>query len=112
MLDLRGQLVPVVDLGLRFGAEPRVPALDDRLVVVEAAARRLALHVRRHIELRWVQPDEVRPPPRPEGRNLHGFVAMTDGLIVIYDVDALLTAEDELRLDEALARLDRTDHTP
>jgi chemotaxis signal transduction protein len=103
VFDLRGRTVPVVDLGLRFGEGPRSPRLDDRLVVVDTANRELALHVGQDIGLRWVRPDEVRPSIHPEGASAHGFVVSDDGLMVIYDVDALLTSEDAIRLDEALS---------
>ncbi len=107
VLDLRGIAVPVIDLGRRFGGAPRPVSLDDRLVVVDTATRRLALHVGPDVELIEALPDDLLPSHVPEATTAFGFVVTADGLVVIHDVEALLTSDDERVLEAALA--DRVD---
>jgi purine-binding chemotaxis protein CheW len=45
VIDLRGTIVPVLDLRVRFGGTARPMELDDRLIVTRAHGRRLAIWV-------------------------------------------------------------------
>ena len=45
VIDLRGTVVPVVDLRQRLGHSQRPPRLDDRLLIVDLAGRVMALVV-------------------------------------------------------------------
>ena len=108
LVNLRGTTVPVLDLRVRFGLPGRPVRPSDRMVVVEAAGRRLALRVDRVVDLASVAAADVDVEAHPlTGSGLTAGVArLPDGLLVICDLDAFLSADDVVALDLALAARD------
>ena len=103
VIDLRGRIVAVIDLRRRFGL-PTVPlALDQRFVVVRTPRRAVALRVDSVEAVVAAGPDAVERPDRvlPGARHAAGIARLADGVIVIQDLEALLSSEDEARLDVA-----------
>lgn len=109
LLDLRGDVLPVVDGRRALGHPSRPTGLSDRLVVLHTTARRLAVRVDEVVDL-------VEAPTRdaaaaaasaPEALRLAGVARLDDGLVVIHDPEAWLTAEDRDRLAGALATAGR-----
>lgn len=64
IIQLRGRVVPVIDLRLRFGLPASVPTLDSRVVVVESQGRAVALLADVAREVVRVAEDEAKAPPR------------------------------------------------
>lgn len=102
VVDIRGEVVPVIDLHRRFGLPSKPMDLADHLVVVEAGPRRLAVHVGHDVELRAARSTDVGPvgPLAPHAR---GVARLEDGLAMIHDVDAFLWPGEVVALDAALA---------
>jgi purine-binding chemotaxis protein CheW len=91
-LDLRGTIVPVLDLRVRFGGSARPMALSDRLIVARAGERVVAL---------WVDAvDEFAEAATGAwhasggliagDRSLAGVAATDQGLVTIHDVAAFV----------------------
>jgi purine-binding chemotaxis protein CheW len=74
VVQIRGQVIPVVDLRARFGLPPAAPTLDSRLVVTGIDDRTVALLVDSAREVLNLLPDQVRPPPRLVEERAEGFV--------------------------------------
>lgn len=74
VVQLRGNVLPVVDLRARFGLEPAERTPDARLVVVKEGSRRVALLVDRAREVIELRPEEFRAPPDLVGEQAAGFV--------------------------------------
>lgn len=122
-LAYRGRPVPVVDLRLRLG-QPGGPArLDEHLLVVRAArrvpptappsgvaseppdtSRTVALLVDRVIGITTVDLRRIVPAPE-HAPAVAGLLALPDGLLLVADLDRVLSLEEERAVDEALARL-------
>ncbi len=105
MINLRGRVLPVIDLRRRFGL-PSVPlSLDHRFVVARCGARALALRVDRVEEVIDVAANAVQSATRliPGAQHAAGIVRLPDGVIVIQDLEALLSSEDEAQLEQALS---------
>jgi purine-binding chemotaxis protein CheW len=51
VINLRGEIVPVLDVRKRFGMATKPVALADHFIVVRTSDRALALHVDRAVEL-------------------------------------------------------------
>ncbi|MDB4930787.1 MAG: uncharacterized protein JWM10_3271 [Myxococcaceae bacterium] len=100
--NYRGSAIVAVDLRARFGAAPRAPAVDDHLVVVRGARRVLALIVDRVNDLREVDVAAVQPVSVP-ARYVRGVVALDDGLLLLHDLDAVLSLDEEDSVTAALA---------
>lgn len=74
LVQLRGRVVPVVDLRRRFGL-PAVPrTLDSRLVVGQADGRVVGLLVDSAREVLTVKDADVSPPPAVLADQAAGFV--------------------------------------
>jgi purine-binding chemotaxis protein CheW len=90
VIDVQGDLVPVLDLRARLGLPAREVDPDEHLVVARAGGRRLAIRVDRATALAAVAASELESrAPLP-----HGVIAIArlDGhLVPIHDPDTFLT---------------------
>ena len=63
IIQVRGRVVPVVDLRVRFGLPPIQPTLDSRVVVVELRERTVGLLADSAREVVKLSPEELQSPP-------------------------------------------------
>lgn len=104
VIDLHGRVMPVVDLRRRFGLPPHDYGLGAHLLVVRTARRTLAIAVEEVIGVREIAPEAVIPPDAvlPGIGHVAGIAALPDGLLLIHDLDTLLSLGEERRLTRAL----------
>jgi purine-binding chemotaxis protein CheW len=74
IIQLRGRVVPVVDLRARFGLVPKERTLETRVVVGEQHDRTVALVVDSAREVVRMAPSQLKPPPRLFDDGAKGFV--------------------------------------
>jgi len=74
IMQLRGRVVPVVDLRRRFGLEPGPSSLETRVVVGEVRDRIVALVVDSAREVVRIAPSQIKAPPRLVDDGSTGFV--------------------------------------
>lgn len=74
IIQLRGRVVPVVDLRARFGLPPRERTLETRVVVGEQHDRTVALIADSAREVIRMAPSQMKPPPRLVEDGSKGFV--------------------------------------
>jgi Chemotaxis signal transduction protein len=105
VIDFQGEVLPLVELRRRFHLPSREPLLSDQLILVRTPRRRLALLVDRTEELAHVPPADWVPAATilPRAEHLAGAVKHPDGLILIHDIDACLSLDEEQALNLALA---------
>ncbi len=109
VVDLAGEILPVVDLRRRLGLETRPVRLSDVLVAARTGRRTVALLVD-------AAPDVVTTPPPATGDGpalpgdglIAGAVTLPDGLVLVQDLGLLLSLDDEAALDTALAAVAET----
>lgn len=93
IFSLRGRIVPVSDLGLRFGHQPRPYRLTDQLVVLEAGNRLAGIIVSEVIEVTEVPLDAIQAPPEFEGeihsRMIEGEVRVGEAIVTLLDSEQL-----------------------
>jgi purine-binding chemotaxis protein CheW len=63
IIHVRGRVVPVVDLRVRFGLPPIEATLDSRVVVVELEARTVGLLADSAREVVKLAPEQMQAPP-------------------------------------------------
>ena len=92
VIDLRGAIVPVLDLRVRFGLPSRPMELTDQLIVIRAAGRALALWVDAVEEFAWSDPAgwTGRGGLIAGDRSLAGVAALSDGVATIHDAGAFV----------------------
>ena len=74
LVQVRGRLVPVVDLRKRFGLDAVERTLDHRVVVVQVGARVAGLLVDSAREVLKIEDDAVAKPPELVEARAAGFV--------------------------------------
>jgi purine-binding chemotaxis protein CheW len=74
LVQVRGRVLPVVDLRARFGLPPGEPGLDQRVVVAQHQGRPVGLLVDRAREVLPVAEDAWRPPPPMVAAEAGGLV--------------------------------------
>ena len=99
----RGQVIPAINLRVRFGFE-RIPHdVRTRLIVVGEGDRSVGLIVDSAREFATIPEEEIKPPPEEisglSGNYLEGVVTKGDRLILVLDIGAVLdlTKVEELR---------------
>jgi purine-binding chemotaxis protein CheW len=105
VIDLRGEIMPVLDVRARFGLSRRPLDVSDHLVVARARERAVVLRVDRALELRQIPVEDVTDvrDVTPAAAHVAGVARLPDGLIVIHDLHAFLTEAESARLDAAMA---------
>lgn len=106
VLNVRGSVVPVLDVRRRFGYPERPLRPDDHLVVAVARQRAVILRADTATGILEVEDDRIEAAPRfAAGRELVAGVAkLEDGLVLIHDLDAFLSEAEAASLDAAIAR--------
>lgn len=74
IVQLRGRVIPVVDLRARFGLAPAERTIDTRVVVGEHEGRTVALVADAAREVARITPSQLKPPPRLVELGARGFV--------------------------------------
>lgn len=74
LTQIRGRVVPIIDLRARFGLPAITPTLDSRVVVVESSARIVGLLVDSAREVTRLDDAQLRAPPDVVDRQSRGFV--------------------------------------
>jgi purine-binding chemotaxis protein CheW len=103
VINVRGSLVPVLDLRQRLGVPARSLAITDHLVLVHAGERDYALRVDQAVSVLTV-PDAQLEAPTLEMTGAP-FIAtvgkLSDGLIVVHDLRCFLSDSEQAALDAA-----------
>lgn len=104
VINLHGQVVPVVDIRRRFNRPSRDYGVDGHLLVAGTARRALVLPVDEVLGVREVAEEAVAPAGTvlPGIGHVAGIVALPDGLLFIHDLDTFLSLDEERQLGEAL----------
>lgn len=74
IVQVRGRVVPVIDLRRRFGLAAITPSLDSRLVVGQDGTRPVALLVDSARDVVKLEPEQLEPPPPILAEESRGFV--------------------------------------
>lgn len=98
VINLRGSVIPVMDLRRRFGMPAAASTIPGKLLIVALAGQTLALAVDNVLEVISVPALEIKPPPASIDtvgmEFLLGVCLSGDRVFMILDVDSLLvTAE-------------------
>ncbi|HEX5659915.1 MAG TPA: chemotaxis protein CheW [Polyangiales bacterium] len=74
LVQVRGRVVPVVDLRMRFGLPRVTPTIDSRVLIVEHGTRVVGLLADAAREIVRLNPDDLRPPPELVVEQAAGYV--------------------------------------
>lgn len=99
LVQIRGRVIPVVDLRVVFGLPTITPTLDSRVVVVRHAERTVALLVDSAREVVKIAAAEFQPPPTVVARQTDGLVKAVaqkgERLLMLIDHAKVIGEEQE-----------------
>ena len=98
IVQVRGRVVPVIDLRRRFGLDPHQVTGNSRVVVVQAQGRIIALLADSAREVARIDPAETRPAPEVVAEGGQGFVRAVaranNRLVMLIDLPRVIGEED------------------
>ncbi|WP_324734376.1 chemotaxis protein CheW [Pseudomonas paeninsulae] len=100
LVNVRGKLLPVVDLARRFGWSTPALSLWQPFIWLRSSTRELLLPVARVESVFSAVAEDFIPAPDPRvpSNLLRGVLRTREGLLLIQDVEQLLSDNDELQL--------------
>lgn len=105
VLNIRGELVPLLSIRSRLGRPRREIRAADYVIVARASGRVVAFCVDAVVELRRIPASDITGAAAVVAGTSHieGIARLADGAIVIHDLGALLDADELFMLGRALA---------
>lgn len=95
VINLRGRIIPVIDLRKRLGMQNRERTSQSRIVVVYVHGRVLGFVVDQVREVLRIDPSIVEPPPASaqsaDCNYIKGVGKLNNRLLILLDLDQLLS---------------------
>ncbi|MGB4701761.1 MAG: chemotaxis protein CheW [Syntrophomonadaceae bacterium] len=102
IINLRGKIIPIIDLKKRFDMEATEITSDTRSVVVEVSGQTVGIIVDEVSEVLRLSKDNIEPPPAAIGgitaEYLTGVGKLEDRLLILLDMDKILTEQEKAEL--------------
>ncbi|MFA6230100.1 MAG: chemotaxis protein CheW [Rhodanobacter sp.] len=109
VLNLRGAIVPIMDLRLRFGLKRESYGDETVMIIVAIGERLFGIVVDAVSDVIDIDPAATRPVPDMgavvDTRYLKGLVTHEERMVMLLDVEKLMRPEDVQTLDSALPTL-------
>jgi len=103
VMSVRGAVIPVMDLRRRFGMKPA--GRKERIILVRYDHEKIGFLVDEIKEILVLNPDEIRPSPSIfkgfKTEYLTGIGKKDERIILLLNIDTLLTSEERIWLQEA-----------
>ncbi len=98
VINLRGKVIPVVDLRLKFGMPKADYTKETCIIVVDVNSLLMGIVVDTVSEVLEVKEEEIEPPPN-FGSKVHvdfilGIGKIKDKVKILLDIDKVLTSEE------------------
>jgi purine-binding chemotaxis protein CheW len=105
VINLRGKIIPVMDLRKRFGQNETQPDKKNRILVVELDNKLVGLIVHSASEVLKIPPSEIESPGSVfadgESSYVTGVGKLKGRLIILLDISKLLHRPEFKKLEEA-----------
>lgn len=104
VINVHGRIVPVVDLGARFGTGVHLVSPDDHFLIVTLRQRTLAVLANEALDVLEFDPVSFVPAADvlPWLERIDGVLRLEDGLLLVTDAEALLDVDEWQAVSEAL----------
>jgi len=109
IVNLGGMIVPAIDLRILFGHPPRSVLLSDHLVVASTTERVVALLVDAVEGVMEISSEDYVPAHDivPGATSVEGVMKLPEGLVLIHDLERLLSLEEKAAVDRAVEVAER-----
>lgn len=100
VVNLRGNVIPVVDLRKRFGLKEKEMDKQTRIIVVNINERSLGFLVDRVNEVIDAEKDSIDDPPQEivkiDSSFIQGIVRHEERLVIMLDIENIITSFEEV----------------
>lgn len=104
VINLRGKIIPVIDLRKRFGLSKLENSDDVRIIVVEIASRVIGFTVDRVNEVLRINANIVEPAPAMvsgiDTDYVQGVGKLDDRLLILLNLEKLFTPDEFAEIDQ------------
>lgn len=101
VINLRGRVIPVIDLRKRFQLAEAVINDDTRIIIVDVDGQTLGIVVDAVTEVVRLQADSVEPPPPAfilDSQYIEGIGKLDGRLLILLAIDKVLSSQEVIAL--------------
>lgn len=101
VINLRGRVIPVIDLRKRFQLAASATNEDTRIIIVDVNGQTIGVVVDAVTEVVRLNGASVEPPPPAfvlDSQYIHGIGKMEGRLLILLDIDKVLTSQEAIAL--------------
>lgn len=103
VINVRGEVIPLLDLRLRFGVQ--TPTKKGRVITVRSEGGKIGILVDEIDEIISLNPEDITAPPSifrgVKTEYLTGLGKKGDRIIILLNLDKLLTSEEKISLSNS-----------
>ncbi len=105
LINLRGKVIPIVDLRIRFGLDASASNEHTRIIVVNSQdhSKTFGIVVDAVNEVLRIESSQIEPPPKGitgmDSAFIKGLVKMEQKIMILLDIEKIM-AEDEISADK------------
>lgn len=105
VINVHGQIVPVMNLRKRFRLPERTLRLSDQIVIARTSRQAVGLVVDAVTGVIEILAKDFVSPEKivPRTQYVEGIIRLNDGLVLIHDLDKFLSLDEAKTLDEAIS---------
>jgi purine-binding chemotaxis protein CheW len=103
IINLRGRVIPVIDLRKRFGMGSHEYKEDTRIMVTDIAGQTVGLIVDAVHEVVKMPLDFIEPPPPSfvlDAEFVQGIGKLEDRLVILLNIDRIITLQESVMLQD------------
>jgi purine-binding chemotaxis protein CheW len=104
IINLRGDVIPIIDLRDKFGLESREYTTMTRVIVVDVEDKLVGMVVDAASQVVRIPADQIDPPPPIVGglsaEYIRGVGKLEDRLVILLNIDRILTTEEKIELEK------------
>lgn len=103
VINLRGKVIPVIDLRKRFNLATKVYDDDTRIMIIDIEGKTVGIIVDAVHEVLQIQGDSIEPPPPAfilDAQYIEGIGKLEDRLVILLNIDRIMTSRETIRLNE------------
>jgi purine-binding chemotaxis protein CheW len=105
VMNLRGNIVPIIDLRVKFGLPEQRLDTQTVVIVLNVAKRTVGVVVDGVSDVVAVPASEIKPPPEFGGaldtRFLQGLATIGEQMLILIDIERMMTSREMSIIDEA-----------
>ncbi len=104
VINLRGDIISVIDLRKRFGIEEVVETEDTRIIVVDFQGQNVGLIVDAVSEVFHIDHNEIDTPPRSmvgiKNDYIKGIIKLDESIVILLELNNLLKSKEKIKLEK------------